>query len=254
MIKYELYDIDTPVQYDIKYVLRKERKPMKSGTIDKRIIKTKQAMRSAFIELVQEKNMSELSISGLTKVANITRSTFYMYYQSIGDVRDEIENEMIKSLEKFLLNNNIRQVLENPYPFLRALSDKIMSYDEMNHYLVCGKDSGGLLDKIKSIAVDAFMDSVPEQEQDLRTTVRYIATFLTAGILDSYKEWFHHQDSISLEDLCKNFSEIILINAEHANQQIDANKQACALAEVAKAKAEAEAEATQPEATQAEAT
>ena len=49
---------------------------MKSGVIDKRIIKTQNAIKGAFRELVQVKEMSDISISELTKKANVTRSTF----------------------------------------------------------------------------------------------------------------------------------------------------------------------------------
>ena len=52
---------------------------MKNGGIDKRVIKTKNAIFEAFKQLVQEKDMSDITISELTQKANITRSTFYMY-------------------------------------------------------------------------------------------------------------------------------------------------------------------------------
>lgn len=49
---------------------------MKNGGIDKRVIKTKNAIFEAFKQLVQEKDMSDITISELTQKANITRSTF----------------------------------------------------------------------------------------------------------------------------------------------------------------------------------
>ena len=53
-------------------------KNMKNGGIDKRVVKTKNAIFEAFKQLVQQKDMADISISELTQKANITRSTFYM--------------------------------------------------------------------------------------------------------------------------------------------------------------------------------
>ncbi len=59
-------------------------------TTDKRVLRTKSAIRKAFNQLVQTKEMSDISVSELTQAANITRSTFYMYYDSVAAVRDQI--------------------------------------------------------------------------------------------------------------------------------------------------------------------
>ena len=75
---------------------------MKNGGIDKRVIKTKNAIFEAFKQLVQEKDMSDITISELTQKANITRSTFYMYYDTVGDVRTDIENEIIARIDKIM--------------------------------------------------------------------------------------------------------------------------------------------------------
>lgn len=179
-------------------------------TVDKRIVKTMRAIRSSFIELVQEKNFAEISISELTKKAGITRSTFYMYYGSVSAVRAEIEDEILKSLEKFMAGKSIEQVLIDPYPFLKALSDKIMSYDEMNRYLVCATDSGQLLDKLRDYAADIFVKLVSDEKPEEKIRARYTITFLCAGILGAYRVWFLNRDSISLEEMCKHFSDIIL--------------------------------------------
>lgn len=183
---------------------------MKTG-VDKRIIKTKHAIRCAFRELVQQKEMAEISICELTQKANITRSTFYMYYDSVGAVRDEIENEIIGHINKIIGESNIQSYVLNPYPLLDALSREITQYDEYNRYIVSSMNSGQLLDKLKSHVVSLVTNGLKEHcDEAGLLRARYIAIFLSAGIIDGYKEWYNNQSGMSLQELCKQFSNIIL--------------------------------------------
>ena len=102
---------------------------MKNGGIDKRVIKTKNAIFEAFKQLVQEKDMSDITISELTQKANITRSTFYMYYDTVGDVRSDIENGIIAGIDKIMSETDILNSIKNPYPLLSMLADEILKQD-----------------------------------------------------------------------------------------------------------------------------
>lgn len=182
---------------------------MKSG-IDKRIVKTKHSIRCAFRELIQTKEMVDISISELTAKANITRSTFYMYYDHVSEVRDEIENEMLDRLDRVLNEQGVGNMLSNPYPILDALSKEITKYDEFNKYLVSGKNSGQLIDKLKKHVIDQVMKTVDIKNEEEKLAFRYKVTFLTAGLLDTYKEWYNYNGTMTLPELCEHFSHIIL--------------------------------------------
>lgn len=93
---------------------------MKNGGIDKRVVKTKNAIFDAFKQLVQQKDMADISISELTQKANITRSTFYMYYDTVGDVRSDIENEIVARIDKIMSEADLLNSMTDPYPFQRA--------------------------------------------------------------------------------------------------------------------------------------
>ena len=60
---------------------------MKVKNKNRSSIKTRQKIREAFAELLKEKNeLSNMSVTELVKLADITRSTFYTHYDSIYDV------------------------------------------------------------------------------------------------------------------------------------------------------------------------
>lgn len=184
---------------------------MKNGGIDKRVIKTKNAIFEAFKQLVQEKDMSDITISELTQKANITRSTFYMYYDTVGDVRTDIENEIIARIDKIMSEADMVEVMKSPYTLLSTLADEIAKQDQNNRYILSSSTSGQLLDKINERIVAAYMHRLAETtDKNLDMgKVRYVIAFAAAGITECFKIWFNHKSTITLEELCKHISDAV---------------------------------------------
>lgn len=182
---------------------------MKNGGIDKRVIKTKNAIFEAFKQLVQEKDMSDITISELTQKANITRSTFYMYYNTVGDVRTDIENTIMARIDRIMSETDIRNSIRNPYPLLSRLADEILKQDQNNRYILSSSTSGQLMDKINDRIVEAYMHWFKENEGSTNDIgkVKYIVAFAAAGMTECFKIWFNHKSSLTLEELCKNISD-----------------------------------------------
>ena len=73
-----------------------------SNPTDLRVIKTRQAIRSALISLLSEKELSDITISELSARAQVNRKTFYRHYRSISDVVTEFENELLSDFSDIL--------------------------------------------------------------------------------------------------------------------------------------------------------
>ncbi|MCM1306178.1 MAG: hypothetical protein NC037_02015 [Bacteroides sp.] len=183
---------------------------MEIQTTDKRVIRTKNTIRKAFNELVQTKEMTEISVSELAQAANITRSTFYMYYDSVSAVRDQIENEIFAYIDKVMSEQDWVQCMINPYPLLNAIGREITKYDEYNRYILCSNNSGRLLDKVNGRVVTVFIKYAGDSKLDIDASrAKYVAAFVSAGICECFKIWYNHKSTLSLEELCRRISEIV---------------------------------------------
>jgi AcrR family transcriptional regulator len=72
------------------------------GEDDRRIRKTKSALKQAFISLLSQKDIKEISVRELTELADVNRGTFYLHYRDVYDFFTGIEGEVLTEFEKFI--------------------------------------------------------------------------------------------------------------------------------------------------------
>ena len=66
---------------------------------DLRVVKTRAVIRNALVEIMSEKEISQITVSEICLLAKINRKTFYRHYRSVSDVLEEVENEFLKELD-----------------------------------------------------------------------------------------------------------------------------------------------------------
>lgn len=64
---------------------------------DRRPAKTKKAIRLALFELLDKKDLKRITITELTKTADISRKTFYIHYSKIEEILYEFEEELVEA-------------------------------------------------------------------------------------------------------------------------------------------------------------
>lgn len=71
---------------------------MEEKKIDRRVARTKEAIREAFFILADKKPMEKITIRELCDLANINRTSFYDHYQDFSDLVNSLETEIANSL------------------------------------------------------------------------------------------------------------------------------------------------------------
>lgn len=65
---------------------------------DKRVIRTKEKFSEVLLDLMEEKNIDEITITEIVKRADFNRGTFYAHYKKKEDLLEEIVEEMFEKL------------------------------------------------------------------------------------------------------------------------------------------------------------
>lgn len=69
---------------------------------DRRIRRTRKALKEALIEILKHKNVESVTVSELAEQADITRATFYQYYRDPVDMLEKLQEEIATDLEKIV--------------------------------------------------------------------------------------------------------------------------------------------------------
>ena len=73
---------------------------------DLRVIKTKETMHNALIELLHEKPFDEISAKDVIEKARVNRTTFYRYYSGLVSLIDEVIGDVKHEFAQMLANEN----------------------------------------------------------------------------------------------------------------------------------------------------
>lgn len=175
----------------------KERKP------DRRILKTKKAIRSAFADLISVKDIDNITIKELSDTADISRKTFYYYYDSVWSLVDDIQNELadtlcdlIKTIEfKFsqdaysIIIAMFKDVLKQDYKLYRAVF-----YSNQNPVL-----TDKILEAFKKKIRETYISRVISSDEDADLALN----FVLGGAFQAFRKWFKDESSHSAEDFIK---------------------------------------------------
>lgn len=169
--------------------------------LDRRQIKTKKAIVKAFFDLTKEKDMSKITITELAKKADIDRKTFYLHFNSIADIYNELGEKVVDMLSKTITNFSDSGNFESPYDLFltinKILSEKIDTLKE----IACKNDFSEFAFKIKDAFCERLIVSYCNNGFSETERFKLIAEFIAAGTVSIYLRWLKGEVNISMDEL-----------------------------------------------------
>ncbi|MFC9601293.1 TetR/AcrR family transcriptional regulator [Peribacillus butanolivorans] len=83
---------------------------MRDMNMDLRVIRTKNSIRIALVELIEEKGFEAITVKDITTKAKINRGTFYAHYQDKFDLMTKCQEEIMQGMSN-IVNQNFPDVI-----------------------------------------------------------------------------------------------------------------------------------------------
>lgn len=168
---------------------------------DKRVLKTRASIKAAFMELVKTDDMAKISVSALAAKALVNRSTFYLHYNDVGDVADDLEAEIRETISEFIDEFTVSDIYGSTLALFRRLTKRLEEKPSMKEYIFFSKNSEVMVARIKRMLVEKSLGSISEKFPNLqKKDILYPLTYAAAGIVDSYLGWVRN-GGVSIEEL-----------------------------------------------------
>lgn len=164
---------------------------MKDKTSDRRVRKTKKALKESLSSLMEEKNIREISVQELTDMADLNRATFYLHYKDIYDLQQQIEDEVVDEIDSILVNHIASVESGEPY----SMFVKMLTYITENptiFKMFLGKNSNrSLIDKLCYIVENRWfmiwLDKYPTDSSD--DELAYFSNYIVYGYVAVIVKW-----------------------------------------------------------------
>lgn len=167
--------------------------------LDRRVVKTRRAIRNAFAQLLAEKDINDISITDIANRADINRKTFYKHYKGLYQLVDEIQNELIDSLQDLFEGLEFRAVMKHPYVLFERLH-AVVEKDFDFYSQLMRVDSAADLNSKMVVAVQKRVKEMMKQQLDVEDeTLEIVSRFMVAGMLGAYQSWFNSDQTVPLE-------------------------------------------------------
>lgn len=150
--------------------------------MDLRIQRTKSAIKEAFLELRTKKALEKITVTELTRQANINKATFYLHYSDIYALSDEIENSVI---DEILMDLEVQdKFFDNPQQYANEIFNAIVAHREQLDYIFSGSRLSLFSDKVEDRIKAMLFSSYPDFYSPKNDVV---LSFLIQGIFHTVK-------------------------------------------------------------------
>lgn len=130
---------------------REETTHQKSSNVDRRVRKTKKALKDCLIQLLKTKKLQDITVREISEMADINRGTFYLHYKDVYDLVNQIENEFAEEFDSILQHYSAGELTENPSLFFNEFYPFIQENRELITVLISNNGSLNFENRVKSI-------------------------------------------------------------------------------------------------------
>ncbi len=164
---------------------------------DLRVIKTRRAIKSAFIQLIQKKNVDKITVTELAKIAEINKGTFYLHYSDIYALYYELLQEQVGKIAAHL--TYYEQILNDPEAFVREFFTPSPDTSPDVGAVLFSPQNIRFCENIFSMIVDAIIENIFSVGVIERTSLNIIKLqFLIDGMFLQFSRCAAKMDSESI--------------------------------------------------------
>lgn len=179
-----------------------------TGKIDKRIIKTKQLIKTTFLDLLTQYDYDKITITLLARTAQIDRKTFYMHYSNTKELLEEYGQD--------LLNNAMKKIDDSSEFTVQLLFKTFNNIFRENEPLfetvINTQINVFLIDLIKLRIITLLEQKLLDPDMPIPPNANYHLNYITTGLISIYIEWIKSNDCIDIDELSDIAMDIVSYN------------------------------------------
>ena len=171
---------------------------------DRRVRRTKKLLTQALTQLLQEKQINEITVKELTDLADMNRGTFYLYYKDMFDMLEKIEDGMFEALDAIVSPHEHDDVSQQTKPILLDLFRFIEDNQEMCRVLLSPHGDMNFLHRLNEVVREKCLKAWPDiRKEKGEADFDYHYSFVVFGCAGIIRTWVNRNCPESAEKMAE---------------------------------------------------
>lgn len=179
---------------------------MKENHVDLRVTKTRKAIRDALESMICEMDYKDINVKELCARAMINRKTFYLHYQSLDELFQELQDEIA---DTFISKPISYKSLADIKSIIRVYFEETAKMPKMHERILCSGSYQHICERITSTVmahryqVNKGAFGLDEARESL------VFSYFTINSGNLYRQWVADGKKLPLEDLIEIATKLI---------------------------------------------
>ncbi|NOK58480.1 MAG: hypothetical protein GFH27_549279n286 [Chloroflexi bacterium AL-W] len=171
---------------------------MSSKKVDPRVLRTRQLLRDALLDLIREKGFEAITIQDLTDRAQLNRVTFYLHYR---DKQDLLTRSMEDMLDELVARAELAPLHDSSGEIDRGLEHLIGLFEHVAYHkdfyrIMLGKDGMASFAAQMRAYIEQFvyqrMDAKRQEGEQFQIPPNLHSRFMAAAYVGVIAWWLEH--------------------------------------------------------------
>ena len=174
--------------------------------VDRRIGKTQEAIKTAFLELMAEKNFDQITIQDISDRANVSRRTVYLHYLDKYDLLDKLIEEHMNTLRELAEESTEMDFIEGNQIWFQYFEDNYLFFSTM----LASKGASSFHRLFLEFVIEGLRDEVDikkEKYTDLNEDV--LLRFIGGAYVELVDWWFANKMPYPPRNMAKQIGVLI---------------------------------------------
>lgn len=158
--------------------------------VDRRILKSQEAIKKAVLELMAEKSFDDMTIQDIADRANVNRGTIYLHYTDKFDLLDKIIEEHINKLRELCHSASDMSFTEGNYVWFEYFAENYLFFSTM----LSTKSATSFRSRFLDLVIQEYRGEFNVSEginQGLNEEM--ILQFFGAAVVGAVEWWFKNE-------------------------------------------------------------
>ncbi|ASE35003.1 TetR family transcriptional regulator C-terminal domain-containing protein [Mammaliicoccus sciuri] len=183
---------------------------------DRRVRKSKRAIKQAFIQLLTENNLDRITIQQISDLADVNRGTFYLNYEDKYALLDEMENEQIEEIKGYVDIRKMDLSTKTSDRFIEEFANKVIKNvithieQNMEFYQVILnlERKSQIEEQLADIVRSNIKHLIGNKDNVFGIPENYYLSYVVGSMMSMIKYWVSDENRVSVEELVNYVSTI----------------------------------------------